>query len=285
MPTILHIGCDKTGTSAIQAALTSSRALLSASGFNYPDVDGRPDHRSLLSEPHRLEVDEDGATLVLSYEGFWPEGPEALAPLLERLPAPIRVVAWARSPQRYVDAAFRQQCKHAKSPAHLRVLLGAAAMPPAINPLVRRCVRRFEQIRPWNNAFGDSLEVFDYEAESADVVAAFVEHTGLPGLEVGDQRKNARPSVNALHAFALARKEGRSVHAGPFFEQAAALGEVAQGSLVPEPAQRRCWEETAEARRSVGLNQPWVAEDYADPRLDAARATILLEQIADSAGM
>ena len=279
MPTILHIGCDKTGTTAIQRALASRRSQLLDAGFLYPDLDGRPDHQLLLTEPSALHIDDRHTTLLLSFEGFWPAGPEGMELLLDVLPKPISVLAWARSPQRYVDAAFRQQCRLARSPRHLAALLRVVQLPSAINPVANRCIRRYEQLRPWKERFGESLTVFDYEKDSNDIVDAFSRATKLPELEVAVERSNPSPSLVALHALAMARSGGQFVDPNVFLRAAVELGEIARSPMVPEPVRQSCWRRTSDIRRAVGLDQHWETSGDVKPRLDQDLAAALLSKI------
>ena len=257
MGSIVHIGSDKTGTTAIQQALAQNRDTLMANGFVYPDVDGRPDHRGLLTNPGLLRVDSPDHTMILSFEGFWPAGPERLERLLSSLPKPLIVLGWARSPQNYVEAAFRQQCKKAVSVRQLRTLLRVANLPPPINPVGRRAVRRFEQMIPWKEQFGDSLCVANYESQASDIVAAFAVAAGISGLKSPHGRPNASPSITALFALALLREHHADVDAFQFLDATAALGETSTGFITSRRVRRWCWEQAQRPCSAVGLRHVW----------------------------
>ncbi|TDL83515.1 hypothetical protein E2L08_02395 [Palleronia sediminis] len=58
---ILHIGTEKTGTTALQMRLVARRARLARQGLRYPEALGTPSHRALAVACQRLDPGDDGA--------------------------------------------------------------------------------------------------------------------------------------------------------------------------------------------------------------------------------
>lgn len=150
--TVLHIGSDKAGSTALQMWLAANRPALLDLGVWYPDLDGRPDHRGLADgRPVAAGLDPGGAnTVVISSEALWPLPPANIRSIIDRLPSgPVQIVAYVRRPGDFAEAAFLQRCRMSGTEPRLRAMIRLLALPPTINPIAHRTVRRVRQLRRW----------------------------------------------------------------------------------------------------------------------------------------
>ncbi len=229
---VVHIGSDKTGSTALQAALADRRRELVDVGIWYPDLDGRPDHLGLADRrrpqpPPLPTVAAD--TMVLSSEALWPLPPRRIARLLDRLADTpgideVVVLAYLRAPVDFAEAAFLQRCRMATTERALRRLVALRSLPAPINPIVGRAVDRLAQLGRWGDEVdrlvaGASgvrarLEVRPYRPADwpgGDVVADVVT---VPGLEPAAAllldrprpRRHPTPDLVTVHASVLVRE-------------------------------------------------------------------------------
>ncbi|MFM7182325.1 MAG: hypothetical protein ACKO2G_12790 [Verrucomicrobiales bacterium] len=141
----LHVGHDKTGSTAIQSAMDTHRESLLAEGYLYPNgrwhaplgsyfhdepekYDGNPlasreEIRRLDAEwMKRLLVELDSTSarhVVFSYEGFFnlPESTwRRIREFFLRHTAQIRIVGYCRRPEDYAISAISQQIKSGRIP-------------------------------------------------------------------------------------------------------------------------------------------------------------------------
>ncbi len=217
--TVLHIGSDKTGSTALQHALASGRQELTMRGVLYPDIDGRPDHLSFAEGarpnwPRLPDVD----TMIVSSEALWPLGQAEVESVLAALPAGTTdVVAYVREPGAYVEAAFLQRCRMCTSERGLRAAVALLALPPAINPIAKRAIRRFGQLGRWADAADggtvDRLVLRPYlptRWPERDIVSDFCDAIGRKDIEplLADRAhrvQNPTPDLTAIHASVLIR--------------------------------------------------------------------------------
>lgn len=219
--TILHIGADKTGTTTVQEALAHHREELARAGIWYPDLDGRPDHWRLAQpDPPILAPPPGTRTVLLSSEALWSLSDRAISHLLTRLPGgPVSVVAYVREPADHAEAAFLQRCRMCRSEAELRLVLALRRLPPSVNPIVHRAVRRLRQLVTWVERVDlddvDDVLVRTYGPATGavdDIVADFCTTTGLaaavPALAPTGRaavRRNPTPDLVTIHASVLVR--------------------------------------------------------------------------------
>lgn len=213
MRTILHIGSDKTGSTALQFALAGQRAELRSLGVCYPKLDDRPDHRCLATSdliPQTLGADCD--VVVFSSEALWRAPKGKVRSIVSQLPpGPAQVVGYLREPGAYAEAAFLQRCRMCRSERELRAIVQLLKIPAQVNPIVYRAVRRFSQLQTWSeNLSGKELLVLAYDPD-ADVVTDFCTQVGLqhilPALAARPTaRQNPTLGLKAIHASVLVRE-------------------------------------------------------------------------------
>lgn len=276
--TVVHIGADKTGSTAIQQAMATNRDQLLALGVWYPDLDGRPDHRLLSVSPSiaadlSAGIDPGIDHIVVSAEALWAADRTTIDQLLRALrsePAePIVVVGFLRDPVDHADAAFGQRLRLCRSEAELRAVLAVRSIPAPINPIAGRAQRRLAQLERWiaavdaantaaNTAAGPTgarraaveLVICRYRP-TGDVVVELCHAVGLDRLipalaERSDPRPNPRLGLDAIHASILVRQRSGAVAQSRFVEAVTAAPDPAghDVALLPPPLRARIQQRT-----------------------------------------
>ena len=161
MEVVLHIGINKTGTSALQAFLHHNPTLLAEHGILYPHT-GRgslPSHY-LLAEilndsPERAfeygyqlkKEARDYSTVILSSEAFRVYPPEPLAAMLQGIPT--RVVVYLRPHMQLLSSWYREGIKSRNFYFTFPQFVEANAAP------------YFPWLQNWANYFPTSVYVYD----------------------------------------------------------------------------------------------------------------------------
>jgi len=268
--TVVHIGADKTGTTAIQRAMVAHRAELLANRIWYPDLDDRPDHRLLATEPGRPLPAPDGVdgfdgldTVLVSSEALWTLASSDIGELLANLPSgPLTVVAYLRDPVDHAEAAFAQRLRLSRSERELRALFASRRIPAPLNPIVGRAGRRLTQLERWVEAIDRHrasrpdpramvrILVRPYDP-AGDVVVDLCRTAGLDALipvlaDRPDPRPNPAVDLVTLHASVLVRAEGGPAAQARFLDAVAARSAndgpsstTGVGPLLSEPLRRR----------------------------------------------
>ena len=123
MEVVLHIGTNKTGTSAIQSFLHHNPQLLSEHGILYPRTGRGSDHgHHLLAEvlrdsPERAfeygyqlkKEAQNYSTAILSSEAFRVYPPQPLAAMLQGIPT--RVIVFLRPHMQFLSSWYREGIK------------------------------------------------------------------------------------------------------------------------------------------------------------------------------
>ncbi len=311
--TIVHIGADKTGTTAIQRAMAMGRDQLLDNRIWYPDLDGRPDHRLLATEPRRsLPVPDGVDTVLLSSEALWTLDESVIAEFLTGLPpGPVTVVAYIRHPVDHAEAAFAQRLRLSRSEWELRALFAARRIPAPLNPIVGRARRRLTQLERWVEAVElRRTKQADRRADvrilvrrydpAADVVVDLCRAVGLDALipllvDRADPRPNPGVDLVTLHASVLVRARAGPAAQTRFLDAVAARSpttgpaiEATRRPLLPEALGhriRRLTEPTLDRIERVvgGLELRREPERQAVPvgrtGLDGAQARARLHQV------
>lgn len=206
----LHIGAPKTGTTALQVALSNGRKKLADVGFHYLDGDRNHTERMSLAfwapedaarlaclrrfddpgfsqeavlDALEMEISEAAPRdLIVSAEGisdFTAEDVDRLYRFFTAHVDEVRVIAYVREPQSWMISACQQAVKW--SGAHLHDLFQAPRLP--------RYIARFE---PHLKAVGRRrFDLRVYGGAGFDVVSDFTRAIGAPELPVADKRENA----------------------------------------------------------------------------------------------
>ena len=134
---VLHVGHDKTGSTAIQCALDHNRGILLQDGWLYPgghwhaqlgsffhDTPATGDDARRRDAEWMENLQEEFATtsagkVILSYEGFFTLPENALMRIREFAMGwtrHVKVIAYCRSPYDYAVSAISQRVKSGKRP-------------------------------------------------------------------------------------------------------------------------------------------------------------------------
>ncbi len=218
---ILHIGHQKTGTTALQFALKGNGKLLNRYGIHYPSSG---DHKHAFAAPHLLDnenaalnrrMNAEGAgiraksakvwnrikrdchrskasTFILSGEGFWgAPGRDEVAFMRNEfadIAETAEVVAYLRSPASHFLSRLNQRMRMSQT------------VPAVRNNYYRKPISAY-----WQNGFERvSLQVFDRESLiGGDIVEDFCTRF-LPDLAEPLDRAAIRRSNDSISAEALA---------------------------------------------------------------------------------
>ncbi len=214
---ILHIGSQKTGSTAIQNALDSHPKSLAASGLRFARA-GRKHishhrlHQAILSgrpRPHFLDLRRElkaqpDQTLILSCEMFLAPG---IAPVFARFLGPelcarTRVIAYLRRQDLYLEALYKQHLKNGRVTGNIQSYLKGR-----IDRLLYS-----RSLLQYDAAFGTAnLTVIPYERETfpkGNGVADFAARIGwqdVPPEALGTGEVNASLSLPYCHALGARR--------------------------------------------------------------------------------
>lgn len=199
---VVHIGTQKTGSSALQAYLAEHSDLLLKQGIHYLKTGRARSHGDLAHALHgradmalwqRVREEIQGSTSptqIISAEGLWVTDPILLK---NELPAalPVRIVVYLRRQDRYLQSLWKQAVAGGR-----KTDFGAW--------LEERTSRGdyFSTLERWASAFGaESLIVRPYERpDGANTVADFCRIVGAIGLpEAENVRRNFSPRRELAH--------------------------------------------------------------------------------------
>jgi len=219
---VLHIGANKTGTSAIQRFCNSRRASLAAAGVLYPaagcsgeahyrlsdafgfghgagSADDRRAQQDVIRAALAAELAETAAGLVIfSSENFVLYGSVAEVREFFR-DFDVRVIVYVRRHDSWWPSAWNQSVRHAVAPKWGPGLDAYVAFQRDVNPRYgdwRRLVDR------WAGVFGKAAVIvrpYERAQIAPDIVSDFFRQIGRPELAAA-----AAPAVNAsLDAWSL----------------------------------------------------------------------------------
>jgi hypothetical protein len=241
MKLILHIGSDKTGTTAIQSALHKNRELLASKRVLYPKLNLSDHHGCLVIELrdgkqgtawkklNKQIGDTTSDVLIISSEAFCTLSKKDIKLLGEWLnPDNVTVICYLRSADQYLESGFMQRLKDSKSDQDFsRLYLMARFLPAAINPIVyqaglkNRFVLSWQKnyspkkmiVRQYNKEYwknGSILDDFFYQVDLYDLISEL-------GIQI--DRRNASLSVETIYATIVALKSGKVVtHCDPIVQ-------------------------------------------------------------------
>ncbi|WP_444917576.1 hypothetical protein [Microbulbifer sp. JMSA003] len=196
MKIYLHIGSDKTGSTAIQNALFQNRIKLKTLGIEYPKLlKNEPHHESLVRE---LRLGEKGDSwralgkVIASNPPHLIISAEALCTLnsaeITRLKAwlnhsNICVIAYLRRADEYLESGTLQRLKTAKSLKEFtRRYLIAKYVPAILDPYVYTAAFKAKFINKWNKVFSGEIKIRPYEKKqwkNYDLIEDFFAHLNL----------------------------------------------------------------------------------------------------------
>ncbi|WP_226661991.1 hypothetical protein [Microbulbifer aggregans] len=223
MKIYVHIGSDKTGTTAIQAALKNNRKHLKEHGMVYPSLEKEPHQEALARELltgkkgaawEKLEaiLNQSPDHLILSSEMFCSISESAVQLFKEWLgDHDVTIVAYLRSADQYLESGVMQRLKASKSDQDFfRLYRKIKWIPALFNPMVYISGLKPRFVFRWARAFGEkNIRVRPYsEAQWKDgnLISDFMATIGLnsiqESLQHSSQKRNVTPNIYAVYAMA-----------------------------------------------------------------------------------
>lgn len=217
MKIILHIGSDKTGTTAIQSFLSKNRVQLREKGYLYPNLDNTNNHECLVKELltkekgpawqifNKLIIEPENAhTIIISSEMLCGLKKEYILLLNEWLKGfEITIISYIRSADEYLESGIHQQLKTSNSPkSFLKLYVTVKLIPFFINPVVFKAGLKNIFIAKWKKTTHNSFIIRPYfkaEWHNSDILADFTYHTNIDiTTETNSQKKkhNTKPRSN-----------------------------------------------------------------------------------------
>ncbi len=239
----IHIGSHKTGTSAIQSYLAAKVKPLERSGFQYMRagrLDGVAHHplawRHSLKVNKRISDEEWTAvrneiesasahSIVISSEAFWFSDPYEVRREFDPLEnVDVRVVAYIRRPDRYIEALYKQRAKlgRIKKSLHDFVASGADRL-------------AFDQVLgAWGDAFGDAnviVRTYDDVAAKDGLIIDFCQVIGFAGGNDNQRHlRNLSPNRRIVELLHELGASGPDVDEVMVFERVMGAGPEFRGS-------------------------------------------------------
>ncbi len=174
---LLHIGYEKTGSSAIQAFCARNRGWLKKQGVDYPQIGALPQHSSLYStintkDPRRIHsmirqmrtlVDSSNCpSVVFSHESLHLLSPQVLADMFEGYNT--QIVAYLRNPTQAAISHFATMIRFGNFPVD--------NLPKAIRSYFKTVISCFDyywELEAFAAAFGrQNLTVRKYSSDSLE---------------------------------------------------------------------------------------------------------------------
>lgn len=201
MHIVLHIGSNKTGSSAIQTFLYQNTDALSQASICYPIAGQENASHYPLARPNEfarlfpeIEREADGyKTVILSSEEFHTIDPRPLASALSR--HTVTVIAYVREHLSYLSSWYRESVKSTSMSASFEHF--AYFTQPQYH----------HWLLPWQEAFPQDFRVFIYDRSilpNHSVLDHFLSEIEFSGLSHPEIEANSSISGNLLFAKRLA---------------------------------------------------------------------------------
>lgn len=252
----VHIGTQKTGSSALQAYLAEHSDLLLQQGIHYLETGRARSHGDLAQALHgkadmalwqraRDEIQRSASPKkIISAEGLWVTDPVLLK---NELPAglPVRIVVYLRRPDLYLQSLWKQAV--------------AGGRKTGFDEWLEKRVPRgdyLSTVEGWASAFGpESLIVRPYERpDGANTIADFCRIIGAVGLpEAENVRRNFSPRRELTHFLrALNNTDARMNHKNVFRSIIAKNGEYIRScDMLSNEAAKELLQRCSEGNRLV----------------------------------
>lgn len=222
MNIILHIGSDKTGTTAIQSTLDAHRETLSTSGIIYPKFNISAHHECLALEiqdgtpgpawkKFNKIIKKNPNAVIISSERFCLLSKEEIRRLKKWLsPHEINVICYVRSAGEYLESGISQQLKSCSSETEFKKLYYTAKWIPGLfNPLVFKAALKGRFILKWKKELSpEKMIVRPFHKNKwhkQDILADFFKALNLSKAYdelnlIASPQKNKTPTLSVMYA-------------------------------------------------------------------------------------
>ena len=240
MNIILHIGSDKTGTSAIQKALHKHHHALKELGIIYPKLNNSNHHGSLAVE---LKAGRQGSawkklktcmqaepdTIIISSEVFCTLSKKDIILLSNWLkPESVTVLSYLRTADQYLESGLMQNLKSCKSEQDFkRLYLTAKWLPALINPLVYQASLKSRFVLKWNKHFKPKrMIVRQYHKnlwKNGNIIDDFLYQTSIDkivsDIRIESSRENITPCLEEIYSNVMLQASETNLATGPDLKQ------------------------------------------------------------------
>ncbi|WP_444909393.1 hypothetical protein [Microbulbifer sp. TRSA005] len=224
MKVYLHIGSDKTGSTAIQSALSRYRTLLKSKGIIYPElVQNQDHHESLVLELQSgvkgnswQKLEEIIATnpphILLSSEAFCALKTIEIKRLKNWLNQPtIKVIAYLRRADEYLESGMLQRLKSTSSlKAFKRQYLIAKHVPTILDPYVFNAAFKAFFLVKWQRVYPEQVIIRPYDKNQwveQNIVHDLLNRLGLnknlDDLKPASIHRNVTLDITAIYAISI----------------------------------------------------------------------------------
>ncbi|WP_444914141.1 hypothetical protein [Microbulbifer sp. TRSA007] len=220
----VHIGSDKTGSTAIQSILSQHRSHLRSLGIEYPKLPDKQDHHESLV--HELRVGQKGESwhelekifsknpshVILSAEAFCTLKREEIKRFKEWLNQPnVKIIAYLRRADEYLESGILQRLKSAKSLASFKKqYFSAKYLPTIFDPYVFNAAFKVRFIKKWERSYQTSIIVRPYDKiqwEKQDLIYDLLTKLGLSAalniIKSTKINRNVTPSIAGIYATSI----------------------------------------------------------------------------------
>ncbi|MFV8782433.1 hypothetical protein ACNKU7_08440 [Microbulbifer sp. SA54] len=230
MKLILHIGSDKTGTTAIQSILSNNRQILSDLGVCYPNLTKATHHEELAHEIIRGQqglawkalreiLKQDHKYVILSSEMLCTLNNKHIRVLKEWLGnIDTTIIAYIRRSDEYLESGIKQRLKGLQSKEDFsRFYLKYKWIPAIFCPQVYASAFKSRFIFNWLKVFRkDQIRVRPYnntQWKENNIFQDFLHTAGLENysehLKGISQKKNVTPDIYTIYGVALFNNSSR----------------------------------------------------------------------------
>ncbi|WHI46644.1 hypothetical protein ACJJIW_20000 [Microbulbifer sp. JMSA004] len=225
MKIYVHIGSDKTGSTAIQAALSQNRDALRANGIEYPQLFKQESHHECLFRELRsgqkggcwLKLDKVISSkpkhLILSAEAFCNLKASEINLFKKWLNhSDICVIAYIRRADEYLESGIMQKLKTAKSYSAFKwQYLMAKYVPTLFDPCVYSAAFKTLFIKRWEKVYPNKIITRPYDKnqwESQNLILDFLSSLGLTtatqnSIRASKVSRNVTPSIAGVYATSI----------------------------------------------------------------------------------
>lgn len=220
----VHIGSDKTGSTAIQSILSQHRNHLRSLGIEYPKLSDKQDHHESLV--HELRAGQKGENwreleiifskspshVILSAEAFCTLKREEIKRFKEWLDQPnVKIIAYLRRADEYLESGILQRLKSAKSLASFRQqYFTAKYLPTILDPYVFNAAFKVRFVKKWERSYQANLIVRPYDKkqwEKQNLIYDLLIQLGLGAalniIKSTKINRNVTPNIAGIYATSI----------------------------------------------------------------------------------
>ncbi|WP_444958052.1 hypothetical protein [Microbulbifer sp. ZKSA002] len=224
MKIYVHIGSDKTGSTAIQTTLYQNREALRAQGIEYPQLLNQENHHECLFRELRsgkkgegwIELDKiissNPKHLILSAEALCNLRTSEIALFKQWLNhSETYVITYIRRADEYLESGVMQRLKTAKSYTAFKwQYIAAKYVPTFLDPNVYNAAFKTLFVKRWEKEYSGKVTVRPYDKnqwEDQNLILDFLSSLGLSraqnSIRTDKISRNVTPSIAGIYASSI----------------------------------------------------------------------------------